>query len=178
MKTVNETRRDNLEILVQKTISKSLRELAELTDTSPAHLSQIRNKLSATPNGKPKEMGDATARKLEIGMGLPRGWMDQSHLDGQSPSKMDGHSLDGHSPLKLDGHALDGQASKLDGNNQANQEAQGIIAQLIKLLTPIAERIEKTDQLLAENRELAAKLSALSAQQEALQRKAKLKKPK
>lgn len=76
MKTSAEIRIENLDRLVQETASKTLRELADRCDVSSAYLSQVRNKIPETKTGKPKNMGDSVARKLENGMGKPTGWMD------------------------------------------------------------------------------------------------------
>jgi hypothetical protein len=129
MKTIADIRRNNLELLRMETVSKTLRELADNTDTQPAHLSQIRNRLPDSRTGKPKEMGDVIARRLETGMGKPRGWMDQTH-EPKPP---------GAEP----------------------EPPTGIIAKLIDALAPLAEQSEKTDRLLAENRELAAQVRSL-----------------
>lgn len=88
MKTVSEIRRENIEILVSQTVSKTIRELSELSDVSAAYLSQVRNSLPDSKTGKAKELGDKAAEKLEIAMGKPRGWMDHPH-DEQPFNKND-----------------------------------------------------------------------------------------
>lgn len=77
MKTAEELRRENLELLVQQ--FGSLRALADKIDTNPAYLSQVRNALPESSTGKPKEIGAALARRLENATGKERGWMDHEH---------------------------------------------------------------------------------------------------
>lgn len=76
MKTVSETRRDRLEMLIKKHGS-----LAELNEklgwarTDPK-LTQIRNANARAGREKPYQMGDAMAREIEDKLDLGRGWMD------------------------------------------------------------------------------------------------------
>lgn len=76
MKTVSETRRDRLEMLVKKHGS-----LAELNEklgwarTDPK-LTQIRNANARAGREKPYQMGDAMAREIEDKLKIERGWMD------------------------------------------------------------------------------------------------------
>lgn len=69
----------NLELLVAEAGSAAA--LARLAHTSESHLSQIRNQLT-TAKGTPRGVGDGLAAKLELAMGKPNGWMDESHLLG------------------------------------------------------------------------------------------------
>ena len=78
MKTAEELRRENLELLVEQ--FGSLRALADAIETNPAYLSQVRNALPESTTGKPKEIGTALARRLENAAGKERGWMDHEHL--------------------------------------------------------------------------------------------------
>jgi len=78
MPTNDENRLTNLQRLRDSTRSRTWRELAERCETSEAYLSQIANRLPDSKTGKAKAVGDKLARKLEVGMGLPRGWMDQA----------------------------------------------------------------------------------------------------
>lgn len=84
MKTIAEIRRDNLKRLVNETASRTLREVSDLTNVNPAYLSQIKNALP-DHHGNPREMGDAIARRLELGMGKPKAWMDNDHGDIEPP---------------------------------------------------------------------------------------------
>lgn len=77
MKTAEELRRENLELLVEQ--FGSLRALADAIETNPAYLSQVRNALPESSTGKPKEIGAALARRLENAAGKERGWMDHEH---------------------------------------------------------------------------------------------------
>lgn len=76
MKTVSETRRDRLEMLIKQHGS-----LAELNEklgwarTDPK-LTQIRNANARAGREKPYQMGDAMAREIEDKLEIERGWMD------------------------------------------------------------------------------------------------------
>lgn len=78
MQTNDEIRRENLEIAIKRLGSAA--RLAEAASTSPAYLSQIRNRTPDSKTGTPKMMGDAMARRIEAALGEPDGWMDRSHL--------------------------------------------------------------------------------------------------
>ncbi|MBX9728047.1 MAG: hypothetical protein K2X31_03980, partial [Sphingopyxis sp.] len=79
MPTNDEIRLANLQRLRDLTGSRTWRELADRCETSEAYLSQIANRLPDSKSGKPKAVGDRLARKLEVGMQVARGWMDQEH---------------------------------------------------------------------------------------------------
>ena len=78
MQTNDEIRRENLELAIKRLGSAA--KLAEAAGTSPAYLSQIRNRAPDSKTGTPKMMGDAMARRIEMALGEPDGWMDRSHL--------------------------------------------------------------------------------------------------
>lgn len=78
MQTNDEIRRENLEVAIKRMGSAA--KLAEAANTSPAYLSQIRNRTPDSKTGTPKMMGDAMARRIEAAIGEPHGWMDRSHL--------------------------------------------------------------------------------------------------
>lgn len=78
MQTNDEIRRENLEMAIKRLGSAA--KLAEAAGTSPAYLSQIRNRTPDSKTGTPKMMGDAMARRIEAALGEPEGWMDRSHL--------------------------------------------------------------------------------------------------
>jgi hypothetical protein len=75
MKPIGETRRINLELLITQT--KTLDALALLAGTSPIYLSQLRHRAVDSKTGKPREMGTAMARRLEVACGKEVGWLDQ-----------------------------------------------------------------------------------------------------
>lgn len=77
MKTINEIRRSNLEVLIEE--RGSLRAFAEYIEKSPAQVSQWRNASVDSKTGKPRVVGDATARYIEEKVGKQKGWMDSSH---------------------------------------------------------------------------------------------------
>jgi hypothetical protein len=75
MKTVGQTRRENLLLLIKKHGSlANLNELLDLPRTD-ATLSQIKN-ASVGSRGKPRAMGVTLARRIEARLQLPSGWMD------------------------------------------------------------------------------------------------------
>lgn len=80
MKTVSETRRENLLLLVTEHGSlANLNEKLGLLRTD-ATLSQIKNQSRESRTGKPKMMGVTLARRIEKALNLPTGWMDNDQL--------------------------------------------------------------------------------------------------
>lgn len=77
MQTNDEVRRQNLELAIKRLGSGS--KLAEAAKTSPAYLSQIKNRTPDSKSGTPKTMGDDMARRIEAAIGEPHGWMDVAH---------------------------------------------------------------------------------------------------
>jgi phage repressor protein C with HTH and peptisase S24 domain len=77
MQTNDEVRRRNLEIAIKR--AGSAAKLAALSNTSPAYLSQIKNKTPDSKSGTPKTMGDDMARRIEAAIGEDPGWMDFVH---------------------------------------------------------------------------------------------------
>lgn len=98
MKTISQIRRENLELLIEGTISKTARELSERCEVSAAYLSQIKGEHKETKTGKPKTMGDDIARRLEAGMGKPEGWMDQDRSESGGNTEL-GPDIRGKVPL-------------------------------------------------------------------------------
>jgi len=82
--TVDAIRRQNLETLVREL--GSLESVAAAGDTSAVYLSQIRHGAIDSKTGRARQMGTAMARRLEVGTGRPKGWMDQHHPEvGERP---------------------------------------------------------------------------------------------
>jgi hypothetical protein len=79
MKTNDEIRRLNMMVAMGR--AGNAARLAELVSTSPAYLSQIKNRVPDSKSGTPKAMGDELARRIEIAIGEPAGWMDAAHHD-------------------------------------------------------------------------------------------------
>ena len=77
MKTIAETRRMRLDMLVKRH-GDSLAKLNEVLglDRTDATLSQIRTQAKHSKTGKPRSMGDDLARRIENTLLLERGWMD------------------------------------------------------------------------------------------------------
>lgn len=78
MQTIDEIRRDRLELLIREHGSiAALNELLgfERTDST---LSQIRTQAKHSKTKRPRVMGDELARRIEERLHLERGWMDTS----------------------------------------------------------------------------------------------------
>jgi len=76
MKTSSEIRLSNFRLLLAE--AGSAASLARLTGVPAAYISQIKNGIP-NESGKPRTIGDDTARKMERGMGKKEGWMDADH---------------------------------------------------------------------------------------------------
>lgn len=77
MKLVADIRRENLDRLAAEV--GSMDKLAEISGVSPVYLSQIRTQAVDMKTGKPRQMGNQVARKLEVGCTKSAGWMDTDH---------------------------------------------------------------------------------------------------
>lgn len=82
MKTCSEIRRDNLELLIAEI--GTIEALAEKTGTSSGYISQLRTQAPESRNKTPRNIGDAIARRIEIGMEKEVGWMDHDHSDREA----------------------------------------------------------------------------------------------
>lgn len=74
MKTIAEIRLENLELLIEE--FETADAVAEACGTSAVYLSQMRNQAKDSKTGKPRQLGDDLARKLEVGCKKEIGWMD------------------------------------------------------------------------------------------------------
>lgn len=81
MKTIAEIRLANLETLIAENVNANT--VAELGETNPIYLSQIRNRAKDSKTGKHRQMGDDMARALERGCKKEVGWMDNTHHAAQ-----------------------------------------------------------------------------------------------
>jgi hypothetical protein len=79
--TIAEIRRANLQRLVEERGTQ--RALADAADVSAAQISQWIKAAPDSKTGKPRVVGDESARALEACCGKPVGWMD--HLHGDQP---------------------------------------------------------------------------------------------
>lgn len=77
MKTIAEIRLENLKSLVRENGSQD--KVAELAGSSAVYLSQLLNSAKDTKTGKPRQIGDDMARKLESGCAKEVGWLDNVH---------------------------------------------------------------------------------------------------
>lgn len=76
MQTIDETRRQRLDMLIKKHGGIApLNEAIGLARTD-ATLSQIKNKSVHSKTGTPRAMGDSLARRIEVSLSLSLGWMD------------------------------------------------------------------------------------------------------
>lgn len=79
--------RANLQQLLTEVGGKAAR-LAELTGVPSAYISQLKNATPHAQTGKVRGFGRETLRKLEDGMGKPRGWMSIDHTTPASPREL------------------------------------------------------------------------------------------
>lgn len=77
MKTIAEIRLENLSLLIDEQGTQD--KVSDLSGVSPVYLSQLKNETRDIKTGRPRQMGDRTARKLETGCAKPIGWMDKEH---------------------------------------------------------------------------------------------------
>lgn len=87
MATSKELRIENLRTLVHE--FRTADAVAQRAGTAPMYLSQILNGAKSS-SGTPRGIGDALARKLELGCGKPVGWLDLPHWTTET----DGHSTE------------------------------------------------------------------------------------
>ncbi|MEX5744680.1 S24 family peptidase [Massilia sp. X63] len=87
MQTIDEVRRQNLEVAIKRMGSAA--RLADASGTSPAYISQIKNRTPDSKTGRPKAMGDDMARRIEVALGVQSGWMDQQHGPTPFPQVFD-----------------------------------------------------------------------------------------
>jgi len=78
--TIEETRRRNLQMLIDESEERTAVALAAKCGTASSYLSQILTQFKRD-NGMPRVLGTTLARKMERGCGKPEGWMDQLHDD-------------------------------------------------------------------------------------------------
>lgn len=71
MRTVTETRRANLDVLLREHFAGSRAQMSIRLGISRSQISQLFSKY--------RNVGDAIARRLETVCGLPLGWMDVDH---------------------------------------------------------------------------------------------------
>ena len=76
VQTIDETRRQRLDMLIRQHGGIApLNESIGLARTD-ATISQIKNKSVHSKTGTPRAMGDSLARRIEVALSLPSGWMD------------------------------------------------------------------------------------------------------
>lgn len=79
MKTVADIRRDNLLVAIKR--AGTAANLAAAAQVSTAYLSQVKSRQPESSSGKPRNMGDDVARRIEKALGEPVGWMDAPRGD-------------------------------------------------------------------------------------------------
>lgn len=77
MNTIAEIRHANLLALIDELGTQDA--IAAAVETSPVYISQIVNRYPDSKTGKPRQIGDQLARKLERCCNKPTGWMDNVH---------------------------------------------------------------------------------------------------
>lgn len=81
MKLKNEIRLDNLKSLIIEAGNQA--KLADLVGVAPSYINTLAKQRIDTITGKSKGIGEAMARKLEVAMNKPFGWLDQDHADDE-----------------------------------------------------------------------------------------------
>ena len=84
---IREIRLANLRLLLAESADTQAA-FCQRCDIPQSYLSQILNGTKSR-HGKPRGIGDQTARKLEKGMKKPEGWMDTTHKQGFNGVKQD-----------------------------------------------------------------------------------------
>jgi hypothetical protein len=79
---IREIRRQNLAILIAE--ADGIPELARRSDANETYLRQILSGFQGEKDKSPRKVGDQLARKLEIGMSKPVGWMDITHQGAEA----------------------------------------------------------------------------------------------
>lgn len=77
MNTIADIRHENLLTLIEELGTQDA--IAAAVETSPVYISQIVNRYPDSKTGKPRQIGDQLARKLEQRCNKPTGWMDNVH---------------------------------------------------------------------------------------------------
>jgi hypothetical protein len=95
---IGKIRASNLERLIQE--FGTLESVAVAAETTAVYLSQLRRGAIDRKTGRPREMGTAIARRLEVGCNKPPGWMDApeapswaAHEPPPSPYDLQSHPL-------------------------------------------------------------------------------------
>ncbi|WP_243140671.1 S24 family peptidase [Pelistega ratti] len=79
MKLKNEIRLDNLRVLISEAGNQV--KLAELVGVAPSYINTLAKQRIDASTGKSKSIGESMARKLEVAMDKPYGWLDQDHSE-------------------------------------------------------------------------------------------------
>lgn len=88
MKTSQQIRLENFDLLLAEAGSQA--SLSQRCSVPAPYVSQLKKRIPL-PTGAPRSIGDETARKLEHGMGKPKGWMDADHSKAPSFSELNAH---------------------------------------------------------------------------------------
>lgn len=91
MKTISEIRLANLVLLVQELGSQEA--VAARATTSAVYVSQLLNRAPDSKTGKPRQIGDPLARKLEAGCDKELGWMDNAHYPRDHRNERISHAV-------------------------------------------------------------------------------------
>ncbi len=86
VKEIKKVRLRNLQLLRERY---TLEYIASKTGTNAVYLSQIANEVIRKGGKSPRSLSDDYALKIEVGLGLPPGWMDQPHTtsaDEEAPA--------------------------------------------------------------------------------------------
>lgn len=82
METIGDIRHANLTDLVARADGPG--KFAELIQREPSQVSQWLNRSPDSKTGRPRQIGDVSARHIEKMLRLPKGWMDSPHTSSQT----------------------------------------------------------------------------------------------
>lgn len=113
MKTAQEIRLANFRLLLEEAGSKA--ELRRLTGITQPYITQIAEGVKLA-SGRDRSIGDKAARRLEVGMKKPVGWLDKDHSMAMMFSQLDG--LEGQLVMLFRGLDEDGKNTILQQANK------------------------------------------------------------
>lgn len=88
MKTSQQIRLENFDRLLSEAGSQAA--LSQRCNLTAPYVSQLKKRVPLE-TGAPRSIGDEAARKLEHGMGKPKGWMDADHSGAPSFNELNAH---------------------------------------------------------------------------------------
>lgn len=132
MKTIEETYRDRLKMLISEYGSQNA--LAHVINKSATQISQWLNASPDSKTGRPRAIKSDTAREIEIATGKPYAWFDQPVELTQSSEKCDTVKIDVYDNVRFfagDGNTTDAMLYK-NGQNLETTTLQFPVADFLR----------------------------------------------